>query len=608
MPKRRSRKAEEETREYVRAPIVTVLGHVNVGKTTLLDRIRGTAVAKREPGTITQHIGASFLPWSALEELAGPLASKIKVNIRIPGFLVIDTPGHEAFSNLRRRGGSIADIAILLVDVLKGFENQTYEALEILKSRRVPFIVAVNKIDRIPGWESHPGEPFVFSYRKQSPEVQARLEELLAFIIGQFRAQGFRADRYDRIRDFTRVVALIPISAATGEGVPDLLLVLAGLAQRYLINRLKVKEGPGKAVILELKEDPGLGMTAAAILYEGVLRRGDTIVVGGLEEPFVTRVKYILMPKPLDEMRSPEDRFMSVDEIKAAAGVKVVAEGLEKSVAGAPLYVVEDESRIEDYLRMAKEEVAGLRIQRDIAGVVVKADTLGTLEALVEYLRRHDVPVRYADVGPVVRRDVIEAQLVKNVDPKLAAILAFNVKATPDAREEAKASGIPIFTERIIYRLVEDYLEWYKKQRELERRRILEKMTPPAVIQILPGYVFRRRDPIIVGIRVVTGKLRGGVPLITRTGRKIGEVMQIQEHEQPLEYAEEGMEVAVSIRSKAIVGRQVKEGDYLYSDVPVEEINTYLDKLADELSEGEKQFLQKLLKFKLGFAKEIEYP
>ncbi len=605
---RKSGKDFEESRVYIRAPIVTVLGHVNVGKTTLLDRIRGTAVAKREPGTITQHIGASFLPWSALEELAGPLASKIKVNIRIPGFLVIDTPGHEAFSNLRRRGGSIADIAILLVDALKGFENQTYEALEILKARRVPFIVAVNKIDRIPGWEPHPGEPFVFSYKKQRPEVQARLEELLAYIINQFRTQGFRADRYDRIRDFTKVVALIPISAVTGEGVPDLLLVLAGLAQRYLINRLKVKEGPGKAVILELREDPGLGMTAAAILYEGVIRRGDTIVVGGLEEPFVTRVKYILMPKPLDEMRSPEDRFMAVEEIRAAAGIKLVAEGLEKSVAGAPIYVVEDEAEIDRYLRLAREEVEGLRVQRDIAGVVVKADTLGTLEALVDYLKRHDVPVRKADVGPVVRRDVVEAQLVKNVDPKLAAILAFNVKATPNAREEAKASGIPIFHERIIYRLVEDYLQWYKEQKELERRRIMEKMTPPVVIQVLPGYVFRRRDPIIVGIRVIAGRLRGGVPLITRTGRRIGEVMQIQEHEQPVEYAEEGAEVAVSIRSKAMVGRQVKEGDYLYSDVPVEEINTYLEKFSGELSENEKRFLQQLLKFKLGFSKEIEFP
>ncbi len=603
-----TRSSEQENEEYIRAPIVTVLGHVNVGKTTLLDRIRGTAVAKREPGTITQHIGASFLPWKALEELCGVLARKIKVNIKIPGFLVIDTPGHEAFSNLRKRGGSIADIAILLVDVLKGFENQTYEALEILKTRRVPFIVGVNKIDRIPGWKSFPDQPFVLSFPKQSPEVQARLEELLAYIIGQFRAEGFRADRYDRIRDFSKVVAIVPISAATGEGVPDLLLVLAGLAQRFLIKRLKVKKGPGKAVILELKEDPGLGMTAAAILYEGVLKRGDTIVVGGLEEPVITRVKYILMPKPLDEMRSPEDRFLYVDEIKAAAGVKIVADGLEKSVAGAPVYVVEDKSKLEEYIKLAKEEVSSLRIQRDIAGVIVKADTLGTLEALVDYLKKHNVPIRLADVGNVVRRDIIEAQLVKNFDPKLAVVLAFNVKVNPDAREEAKSSGIKIFQERIIYRLVEEYLEWYNKQRELEKRKLFEKLTPPAVIQILPGYVFRRRDPIIVGVKVIVGKIRGGIPLITRNGRKIGEIMQIQEHEQPLEYAEEGMEVAVSIRSKAMVGRQVKEGDMLYSDVPIEEINTYLEKLGNELTEKEKQYLQKLLKFKLGFSKEIEYP
>ncbi|QOJ79769.1 translation initiation factor IF-2 [Infirmifilum lucidum] len=596
----------EET--YIRAPIVVVLGHVDAGKTTLLDKIRGTAVAKREPGTMTQHIGASFLPWKALEEISGPLLERIRVEIKIPGFLVIDTPGHEAFSNLRSRGGSIADIAILVVDVQKGLEPQTFESIEILRSKRVPFVVAVNKIDKIPGWRSNPNRPFIESIKSQDEAVALKLEELLSYIIEQFKSIGFRADRYDRIKDFTKIVALVPVSALTGEGLPDLLLVLAGLSQRFLIKRLVARVAPARGVVLELKEEIGLGTTATVIVYDGVLRKGDLTVVGGLEKPVVTRIRLLLMPKPLDEMRSPEDRFLEVERVYAAAGVKIVADGLEASVPGAPLVVLSREEELNKILRDVQEEIQTTRFQRDIAGVIVKADTLGTLEALIGYLKKNNVPVRLADVGPVVKRDIVEAAFVKSLDPPLAAVLAFNVKVLPESREEAAQKGIPIFAERIIYRLVENYLKWYSEQRELEKKKIFEKITPPVVVQILPGYVFRRRNPIIVGVRVVAGRLRPGVRLVTRDGREVGDVMQIREHDRVLEVAEEGSEVAISIRSKAIVGRQVDEGDYLYSDVPLDEINLLLEKYSNDMTENEKEYLRRLLKFKLKLASEIEFP
>ncbi len=590
--------------EYIRSPIVVVLGHVDVGKTTLLDRIRGTAVAAREPGTMTQHIGASFLPWKALERLCGPLASQLKAEIRIPGLLVIDTPGHEAFTNLRRRGGSIADIAILVIDVLKGFEEQTYESIEILRSRKTPFLVALNKIDRIPGWKSHPDQPFAFSVRKQNPDVVAKLEELTYYVIAEFNKLGFRADRYDRIRDFARTVAIVPISAKTGEGIPDLLLVLAGLAQRFLIKRLKARKGPGRGVVLEVKEEPGLGTVMAVILYDGVIRRNDEIVVGGLEGPVVTRVRALFMPKPLDEMRSPQDRFLTVDEVHAAAGVMVAAPELEGVVAGAPLIVVWSDEERERAIREVREEVQSLRVFRKQAGIVVKADTLGSLEALVDYVERQGIPVRYADVGPVVRRDVIEAQVTKNEDRLLAAILAFNVKVTEEAEVEAKASGIKIFRGNIIYRLVEDFINWYQREKEAERKRTLEKLVLPAKIRILPGYVFRRSNPAIVGVEVLIGRIRKGTPLITTKGRRIGEIMQIQEHGKPIPYAEKGQAVAISIRGKVIIGRHVKEGEELLADVPLEHISILLDQFADQLSDEEKELLVELRKLKIKMMRE----
>ena len=584
----------------LRSPILVVLGHVDVGKTTLLDKIRGTAVAKREPGTMTQHIGASYLPWSALEEMCAPLAKGLRATVKIPGFLVIDTPGHEAFSNLRSRGGSVADLAILVVDVNKGFERQTYEALELLKARRVPFIVAANKVDKIPGWEPHPGEPFVHSFAKQDAYVQMKLEELLSRIVVELNREGFSADRYDRVRDFARTVAIVPISALTGEGIPDLMLVLAGLAQKYLIDRLRVAEGPARGVVLEVKQVTGLGTAVVAILYDGVLRRGDTIVVGGLEKPVVTRVRALLMPKPLDEMRSPEDRFYSAEEVRAAAGVLVVAPDLEGAVAGAPLLAASSDTEVERLVREVAEEVKAVKIARDIVGVVVKADTLGTLEALVSYMRRAAIPIRYADVGPVVRRDVVEASVVRGQDRLRAVILAFNVRVTEEAEEEAKARGVRIFQSNVIYHLVDEYLKWYEAERERERREEWSRMVLPGKVKILPGYVFRRSDPAIVGVAVLAGRIRRGYPLVTRDGRSVGEVMQIQVHKKAVDEAAKGQEVAISIRGRIIVGRHVKEGDVLYVDVPLEQIDRLLEKYASDLSEEEVALLKSLRAFKLG--------
>jgi translation initiation factor 5B len=298
-----------------RQPIVCVLGHVDTGKTLLLDQMRKSSVQAREAGGITQHIGASFFPAETLKELAGSLLSKLGGGIRIPGLLVVDTPGHEAFANLRRRGGGVADIAILLIDVLKGFEAQTHESLDILKSRKTPFLVAANKIDRIPGWKPQPTPSFMESYKSQDPYVRQDLDEHLYMIMGRFSQLGFRADRFDKITDFTKTVAIVPTSAKTGEGITEVVAVLAGLTQQFMKDRLQTTTGPAKGTILEVKEEVGLGVTVNVITYDGVLRRGDRIILGGKSGPIVTSVRALLLPKPLDEIRDPRDRFSSVKQV-----------------------------------------------------------------------------------------------------------------------------------------------------------------------------------------------------------------------------------------------------------------------------------------------------
>ncbi|BES82616.1 translation initiation factor IF-2 [Pyrodictium abyssi] len=589
----------QSTGKRLRQPIVVVLGHVDHGKTTLLDRIRGTAVTAKEPGLITQHVGASVVPASVIEKLAEPLKKLIPFKLIIPGLLFIDTPGHELFTNLRRRGGSVADFAILVVDINEGFQPQTYESIEILKQRRVPFIVAANKIDKIPGWKPNPNTPFVISHRKQPQWVQEELERRLwDNVIAKLYEVGFQADRFDRVKDFTRTVAVIPISAKTGEGIAELLAVLAGLAQRYLQNRLRFAEGPARGVILELREQPGLGTAADVIIYDGVLRRGDLIVTGGLEGPVITRVRALLMPKPLQEIRVAKRELEPVDEVYAAAGVRVVAPGIENAVAGAPIYVATSEEEAKQLAEKVRREIEALRIKTDAEGVVVKADTLGSLEALVEALRQKNIPIRYADVGPVAKRDVIEAVASKEINKFYAVILAFNVKILPEAEAEAEKHEIKIFQHNVIYQLLEDFEKWYREQIEAEKRKELEQLIRPGKIRIIPGYVFRRSNPAIVGVEVLGGVIKPGYPLMREDGKRIGTIHQIQDRGKTVQEARAGMAVAISIRGHVLVGRHIDEGDVLYTDIPEKHAIMWLTKYKSELSDDEKVVLKEIIKIK----------
>jgi translation initiation factor 5B len=578
----------------IRQPIVCVLGHIDTGKTLLLDKIRKSSVQAREAGGITQHIGASFFPIETLKKLCGPILKKLRSRVRIPGLLVIDTPGHKAFANLRKRGGAVADIAILVIDVLRGFEEQTYESINILKAKKTPFLIAANKIDRVPGWISKSDKSFLESYQSQDSYVRQDLDEHLYTIMGTLSKLGFQADRFDKISDFTRTTAIVPVSAKTGEGIPELLAVLVGLTQQYLRARLKVTKGPAKGTVLEVKEEPGLGTTINAIIYDGTLQKGDMLVVGGKEKPITTKVRAVLIPKPLDEIRDPRDKFSSVDMVSAAAGIKIAAPNLEDVLAGAPLYVVPSEARLEEYVKLVSEELGKLRIAIDIDGVVLKTDTLGSLEAIAESLKLNHVPIRLADVGDVSKRDVTEAVVVKGHEPLYGAILAFNVKTLPDAENEAIDRSILIFKNNIIYHLIDDYLKWMKSTQEERIQKEFDRLVRPGKIKILPGYVFRKAKPAIVGIEVLAGQIKPKYALIGEDGSSTGEIKQIQDRGQAITGAETGMQVAVSL-DKPVVGRHINEGDILRVKVPEAHAKALLTKFQDNLSPDELETLNELV-------------
>jgi len=580
----------------IRQPIVCVLGHVDAGKTSLLDELRKTNVHNREAGGMTQHIGASFFPVETLKQLIGPYMSTFKTGIEIPGLLIVDTPGHEAFTNLRRRGGSVADIAILVVNSLRGFEAQTFECLEILKARKTPFIVAVNQIDRVPGWKSTQGQPFLQSYAKQSSFVQQEVDNRLYRVMGDFSRLGFKTDRFDHIRDFSQNVALVPTSAKTAEGLAELVMVLVGLTQQFLKKRLQTTDGPAKGSILEVKEEPGLGMTLNAIVYDGTLSKDDLVVVGGKQGPITARVRTILVPKPLDEMRDPRDKFASVDCVYASAGVKIVAPGLEDALAGAPLLAVPQGENVAKYCDLITEEVGRVRITKEIDGVIAKADTLGSLEAMAEILKANNVQVRSADVGDISKRDVIEASVVKQHDPLVGAILAFGVKTLPDAEEEAEANGVKIFRDPIIYNLIDNYLKWVKEKRERSNEEEFNALVKPGKLMVLPNCIFRRAKPLVVGVEIQGGRVKPKVSLMrVEDSSDLGEIQQVQDEGKAISEAKAGEQVAISM-DKPIAGRHIFERDVLFVKIPEDDVKKLFTNHLDDLTEAEITVLKEYVK------------
>jgi translation initiation factor 5B len=574
-----------------------MLGHVDTGKTSLLDKIRGTAVQMREAGGLTQQIGASYFPFDTLVAITQRLMQNVNLNVKVPGLLVVDTPGHEAFANLRTRGGSVADIAILVVDAMHGFENQTYESLNILKSRKVPFIVAANKIDRIDGWKSEENRPFIKSYQVQSKWVQEDLDNRLYNMMGTLSREGISSERFDKVRNFTKNVAIVPVSAKTGEGMGELLAVLIGLTQQYLEERLQVTDGPAQGTVLEVREEVGLGVTLNAIIYDGTLHAEDTIVIGGKEGPITTNIRAILVPQPLEEIRDSKKKFNSIPEAHAAAGIKIAAPGIDDAIPGSPLIAVGEEITLEQAIVDVASEMERLKIQTDQTGIMVKTDTLGSLEAIVESLRDKEIPIRVADIGDVSRRDVMEALSVKHEDPFLGVILAFNVKILTDAEKEARDQKIPIFWNDIIYNLMDEYVRWAEEEREAKARKEFDTLVKPGKFEIMEGYIFRRAKPAIFGAKIVSGQINTNVYCLNQEGNRIGRISQIQDSGNAIPKAEEGKEVAVAM-PQPIVGRHIKERDLLYVDIPEKHAKLLRTKFANRLTEGANEALQELVALK----------
>jgi translation initiation factor 5B len=548
----------------LRQPILSLLGHVDHGKTTLLDRIAGSGKAQREAGGITQHIGAVGIPIATVLEMCKGILSPDQVTI--PGFLIIDTPGHRSFETLRRRGGALADLAVLVIDAREGVMPQTRESIQILRHEKTPFAVALTKIDLIAGWRKPAGPiRLVDQISHSGPEYLRQLDTRVYSVSEELSTQGFSAERYDRVGDFTRNVGIVPVSARSGVGVPELLALLVGLSQRFLKTELELMTDGGEATVLERSEQRGVGPVSNIIVYRGKLDVGDEIIVTGLHEPFSTRIRGLFRPGVPGRSKSSKSiRLESLSSVEAAAGVSLAAPGIEGAMPGGLLKVVrtaEDAERVRAELAQESHPVAELAE----SGVALAADALGGLEALAFECKEAAIPIHQAEVGPVDGATVLKMASMR--DPTHRAILAFNVQVLPEAQLQGPNGPVGIFRADVMYRILEDYMKWRtERQAAMEAERRLATIHP-AKIQFLPGFVFRASKPAIVGVKVLAGDLRPGVRLMSSDGTEVGVLKSLQREGDSISHAAEGEEIAASIDG-AVVGRTIAEGDILFVSVP----------------------------------------
>jgi len=553
-----------------RSPIIAVLGHVDHGKSSILDRIRNTAIVDTEAGRITQAIGASIVPLHVIKNFCDKL--NVKFNFIIPGLLFIDTPGHEAFTSLRKRGGNLADMAILVVDINEGFKPQTIEAFEILRNYKTPFIIALNKIDLINGYKLKEDlkdkslmENLAAQEFQVSQDIEAKLYNMVGFIIEKF---GMESERFDRC-DYTKQLAIVPCSAKQGIGMPELLMVLTGLTQRYLENNLVCNletDSPAKGTILEIKNAEGMGICMDAILYDGIMRVNDILIIGGIKKPIITKVKGLFEPKVMTDMRDKKTKFQSIRDVSAATGVRISATELDGVIAGMPLISCPQntpEKTIEEFKQKIQKEVEEVLIETDKEGIVIKADTIGSLEAIIKLLKDKEIKIRKASVGNITKKDITDAESNYEKDPTESVILGFNITDESGIKNDK----VKIITSNIIYKLIEDHDTWKEQERKRLEQKELEGLTMPCKIEYLANYTFRASNPAIIGIEVLSGKLKAGTNIMKTDGIVLTSVKEMQKNKESVNTLERKDQAAASLPG-VTVGRQITEGDIFYSAIP----------------------------------------
>jgi len=588
---------EEEEPMNLRCPVICILGHVDTGKTKILDKLRRTNVQEGEAGGITQQIGATHFPIENFKHHLTKVPKEFQIEPKIPGFLIIDTPGHESFQNLRKRGQSLCDLAILVVDIMHGLQKTTLDALDMLRKRKTPFVIVFNKIDRIHNWKAEEWGGFKSSYDRQKKNQTKEFDDRYKRVCTSLIQTGLNVSLYYENPNMKEYLNIIPTSAVTGEGMPDLIAMFIYLSQKFLSKKLEFREEI-QCTILEVKVLEKTGTTIDVILVNGTIKNGDKIICGGLFGPIKTTVKILMTPHPMKEMRIKSE-YEHHDKISGAIGIKIFANDLDNALAGSPCYVYKTDEEAAIYAKEITQDFNSVLsgfLDKKGKGILVQASTLGSLEAILTFLNEKKIKIAAVGLGNLKKRDVTKIQIIHSkIDNPLKehlTILAFDIKIEPEAEELAKDVNIKIFTADIIYHLFDDFIDYEKVCIDERKKDKLKEAVFPCMLQIIPGAIFNRKDPIIIGVDVKEGVLKVGTPLIVAEKKCIvGIVEGIENNKKQVNNvrAKDGS-VAIRIKphdSSLTVGRQFEEGDKLVSLITRDSINALKEFFRDDMTKDD---------------------
>ncbi|MCK5149849.1 translation initiation factor IF-2 [Candidatus Pacearchaeota archaeon] len=566
----------------IRQPIVTICGHVDHGKTSILDCLRESCVQENEAGNITQKISFTSYPINQLKKSC-PLIESSGIKLNIPGFLFIDTPGHAAFTNLRKRGGSLADLAVLVIDINEGIKPQTAEVIQILKLNKTPFLIALNKIDNISGLRKL-DDKLQQSIESQPQNIKQIFDERYMTLIGSLNSHGFESDLFYNIDDFTKKIALVPCSARTKQGIPELIMMLCGLSQKYLENKLILGKD-AKGVMLEIKKQKSINYIES-ILYDGELSKKDEIAVANFNgEPIITKIRI------LEEIQPLCAKFKPKEKVQASTGLRIQLVTKDEILPGMPFVIYKNNK--EEIEKIFKKEVSE-NIKTEKKGIIAKADSLGSLEALLVLLKQNNIQVVKAGIGDINKTDIISAKANLEINELDSVIVGFNISIDSEAKEIK--GNTKIITDEVIYKLIENLVEFRtEKRKEIEKKRLMGLKTL-CKLNILHQYIFRNTKPAIFGVKIEAGKLSSGLNLIDNKKEKIGRVKNIQSENKSVNEATEGMEIAISIPGVNFE-RQLKDKKFLYSDISESQFKNF-KKNKDLLSQNEIKILQEIAEIK----------
>lgn len=569
----------------MRSPICAFLGHVDAGKTSIMDAIRDTMNAYKESGGLTQNIGSTEVPTDRIKEIASDLLSKFNINIKVPSILFIDSPGHEAFVTLRKRGASIADIVILTVDITEGIQNQTIESIEILKSYKTPFLIALTKIDTIRGFYKQENKSFLEFISKQNQDYIQKLDEKIYNLIADFSIYGFQAERYDRVKEFTKEISIIPLSSINSIGIKDLIVMIIGLSQRYLELD---KQTSNSAAILEEKNVKGLGKVYDAIVYSGKISVGDKVIVQTQNGTIENKIKGIMRLIPMEESRENFGKYDSLSSIEATAPIRLILREPNAMIGTSITAFVSDEEKNKIIEEINAENVG--YNNDESKGLVVCADSIGSIDAIRNIAKSFGIEIGKTKIGEPSKMDITTASI------NGGALICFNVPISRQTESMAEEYSVKIISANSIYTLFDSYNEFEKELKNMNLEKKLERLKLPSKCVFIKGNIFRRSSPCVFGVEVLGGEIRQNYPIINVKGERVGRILDIESDKTKLNRAIIGDKVAISI-DDAVYGRNIIDGDILYTDISMPDVMKF-DDVAEELTSDYREVLSEIRKIK----------